>query len=223
MKKSRQTRIDAYWFYPSFLVANAAFIITLLFIEVGHYGAPYDHMIAGAIILINIALIFAYCHEGRSALKKIPAIAFWFALLYAGAGIALGGVEFRLFLLEPIYRIAQLFVGESAWVDAALEKDRPYPWASLVSLNLARISALLATVSGLLAVVRRLTDWARVSARPWKWNDHIVLCGLGEAGIEFVKLLYEDNSIEALGLKKKLLIIERDESNQNVESARDLG
>ena len=222
-KQKRRTQINAYWFYPAFIVVNAAFITTLVFIEIGHYGQLYDHVIASALLLINAALTFAYCHEGRSALKKIPPIAFWFALIYAGAGIALGGVEFRLFLLEPIYRIAQLFVGESAWIDSALAKDRPYPWASLVTLNLARMAALLATVSGLLAVVRRLTDWARVSVRPWKWHDHTVLCGLGEAGMEFVKLLYEDDSSEALDRRKKLLIIEHDESNQNVETARNLG
>src|SRR6056297_2409745 len=211
-------------FYTLFTFLNVAFIGIFVKFETELTFFPAVFLILSA-TLFNLSLALAYCHEGRSALKNIPFIAGWFAIIYALAGIFLGQPNFATPGIEHVYRVAQLFVGESAWIEPVIQNqaDSTYSNTLAAIFNLARIAALLATVSVVLALVRQMTDWARVSARPRKWTDHTVLCGLGEAGMEFVKLLYEDDSSEAHDRKKKLLIIEHDESNQNVETARNLG
>ena len=175
------------------------------------------------LVSINVALIASYCHEGRVALKKIPAISAVFTFLYAIAGISLSGYQFSVPLLEPFYRIAQLFVGESAWVDTILDKSIPQESPNTLALvfNLARLTALIATVSGVLALIKKLLDGFK--ARVYGESGHVVLCGLGEAGAELAKKWQKVHASDRNRRGNRLVIIERKPLNPNIDTARDLG
>ena len=217
-------RIKTGWipFYSLLIVWNSISIAAFHLAEIGDLpvakGWPWL-----AVLALNVALIAAYCHEGRGALRKIPGIAAAFALIYAAGGILLSGYRFDAPLLEPIYRIAQLFVGESAWIDLILDgkETQGSPNTIVLAFNVARLAALLATVSGVLALVKKILD--ALKSRVFLESGHIVLCGLGEAGIEFVRKWQQNYGSDRNKAGKRLVIIEVDSLNPNVDTARDLG
>ena len=221
VKKLSALSIGTGWFLSVFIPANMSLIAFSYFREIA--GCPttdFRHM-----AIVNLPVLWLYFRKGRSALSRIPLVAISTALLTITCALYLSHPPFQLISLESIYRVAQLFVGESAWVDKLLQDIDKHPAGATIEVlfDIGRMAALVFTVSGVLAISRRLLDWAKVNLKFGGWREHTVVCGLGEAGMEFVKLLHTDDSQKNRKHAKSLLIVERDETNPNVETARNIG
>ena len=206
---SPDNKIRFSWFTFYSLVAFWNWLSIIVFVRIESGNLPlWPVGMGAAVVLVNLALIGAYCSEGRPALKKVPAIAAAFAMIYAVVGIVLSNYYFGVPILEPIYRIAQMFVGESSWIDRVLRETvaTQSPLTLAITLNIARLAALLATVSGALVLIKRLTD--EFKARALWDKGHVVLCRLGESGMEFARKWHEVSRSDRNEHDQRLLIIE---------------
>ena len=228
-RANRRPVLDSTWvFFTALIVLNTMFFLAVYGIERYESLLDYCSLVAAALML-NGFLLWAHLHEGRRALKRIPSISATVAVLTALAAVSLTREAHSFGFLETIYRIAQLFVGESQWVDNVLqgisdaETRQEFIGENTFTLlfNVARLTALIATVSGVLALVRQLVD--RLKVYSLRGKEQVVLCGLGEAGLEMVRKWHENNDGHRNANGERLLVVERDPSNPNVEIARDLG
>ena len=162
-------------------------------------------------------------HSGRSGLRKFSWLMAMYAISLSLATPYFAGYDFSIHALEHIYRIAQLFIGESSWTDRVIREavGLNYQNTIILSLNLARIFAVIATVSGILALIQGYFDRRKADAK--HKENHIVLCGLGEAGFEFVRAWQRRYQSDHDGQGRRLLVIERNPQNSSIELARDLG
>ena len=226
---NRRPMLDSTWvFFTALIALNTIFFLSVYGIE--RYEPLLDYwLLVTAALVLNIVLLWAHLHEGRRALKRIPSISATAAVLTALAAVSLARELHSFGPLEIIYRIAQLFVGESQWVDIVLqdipdaaERQEFFAEKTIGLLfNVARLAALIATVSGVLALVRQLVDRLKVYSL---WGKkQVVLCGLGDAGLEMVRKWHENYDGHRNSSGERLLIVERKPLNPNVEIARDLG
>lgn len=148
----------------------------------------------------------------------------WLPVLAATASVT-ASVTVLLMLGETgnpftiVYRAAQLFTGQGGWTVEVMRTSTDPLIAFL--LHFARLSALVATLSAVLALFRDINDWLQVKLAPKR--DHTLLCGLGEAGTEFVRQWDQEFSAGERSAPDSLLVIERDPENPNIEPVRNLG
>jgi len=107
--------------------------------------------------------------------------------------------------LDVFYLTLQLFTLESGAVDG------PVPWQLQVARFLAPVAAFWSVFSGLAALFRG--GLVRFQLRFIR--RHNVVCGLGRTGLQLVSDFRRDG--------QRVVVIEADEQNDNIEVARELG
>jgi len=114
--------------------------------------------------------------------------------------------------LRKLYYAFQLFSMESG--DRFYERDVAYSLMTQIIYNTARFLAILtliyAIVLAFLSVIKERFNSSRVK----RMHDHTILCGLGDLGNTIAR------NFEP---KKKLVIIEKDIQNENLEQLRKKG
>lgn len=110
----------------------------------------------------------------------------------------------------PLFKTVQLFLLNSGAED---DSGHPSNWF----LMIARLSAatLFLVVSG--TVIIRVLDEVRRLPSLLTRHDHVVICGLGEIGLQLL------DDLESLDRAKDVVIIENDAANPWLEYARKLG
>ncbi len=226
--KHRSVMNNTWIFYGLLIALNGGFFIVRYAIERQELLVDY-RLIVAANLILNFVLLWSYLHEGRRALNRIPPISATIAVLTSLAAVILTEQYHQFSLLQWSYRIAQLFVGESQWVDitlsavAARADDAAFVPEKTITLlfDVARLTALIATVSGVLAMVRRLVDKIKLLGPGIR--QQVVLCGLGEAGFELARSWHRTYGGPLNSSGSRLLIVEWNSLNPNIETARDLG
>ena len=139
--------------------------------------------------------------------------ALWVATAYLGhRGVTklLTSAGERCSAWDPLYRALQLFVME----DGALPVRPDIPW----ELGVARLLAPVMAASTALAALAAFF-WGRLqSLRLRFYRDHVVICGLGQMGLQIVR----DFCDREKG-RKRVVVIERDGQNDAVRSCREDG
>lgn len=110
----------------------------------------------------------------------------------------------------PVFKTVQLFLLNSGAED---DSDHPSNWL----LMIARLSAasLFLVVSG--TVILRVLDEVRRLPSLLTRSNHVVICGLGQIGLQLLDDLNEQ------GRAKKVVIVENNPANPWLEYARNLG
>ena len=110
----------------------------------------------------------------------------------------------------PLFKTIQLFL-----LNSGAEDDQDHP--SNFLLTIARLSAalLFLTVSG--TIVVRVLDDVRSMPRMLGQSEHIVICGLGQIGLQLLDDLHQQQR------SNRVIIIENDEANPWLDYARSLG
>src|SRR6056297_1342398 len=120
LRKIWEIRLEVWQFIFIYLPMNLGFIYAFFRAEVAKSMIPDQYLVA-AFLSTNLLLFVLYFRGGRKVLSGIPWIALGTALLTIVSAIHLAQPEFPLLSLEASYRISQLFVGESAWIDSELK------------------------------------------------------------------------------------------------------
>lgn len=131
-------------------------------------------------------------------------------VLLTAAALALGFMGFArvypgMSFLDVLYRDLQLFTLESGAVDGAV------PWQLEVARVLAPAVAAWAIVRTIMYALRERFRRASILF----YRDHVVVCGLGRAGAEFVRDLRNRH--------RKVVAIEQDENRDTVHACRQAG
>jgi len=110
----------------------------------------------------------------------------------------------------PVFKTVQLFLLNSGAED---DSDHPSNWL----LMIARLSAalLFLVVSG--TVILRVLDEVRRLPRLLTRREHVVICGLGQIGLQLLDDLDSD------GRAKEVVIVENNPANPWLEYARNMG
>jgi len=166
--------------------------------------------------VLMIALVVFLRHR-RHVFPWLPVLAAITSVTAAVSAILMLGDPSNPFTI--LYRAAQLFTGQGGWTEDELELVTNPTIGFL--LHLARLAALVATLSALLALFRNINDWLQV--RLAVKEGHTLLCGLGEGGYEFVRQWSEEVRSGQRRAAEPLLVIERDPENPNIESVRNMG
>jgi voltage-gated potassium channel Kch len=110
----------------------------------------------------------------------------------------------------PFFRTMQIFL-----LNAGSEDDAEHP--SNAWLVAARLSAALLFLSVSFAVIGRVLNEARAFLRLLFLKRHVVICGLGQIGLQLLDDLYQQRRT------KKLIIVELDPEHPWLDHARTLG
>lgn len=110
----------------------------------------------------------------------------------------------------PIFKTVQLFL-----LNSGADHDTSHPNNLLLLAARLCASVLFIVVSG--AVIKRITDDVRKRLRIEALGDHVVICGLGEVGLQ----LLED--IHAKQRSNKVIVVEKNPESPYLDYARHLG
>ncbi len=110
----------------------------------------------------------------------------------------------------PIYKTVQLFLLNSGAED---DSDHPSNWLLIV----ARMSAALLFLVVSWAVIRTVLEEARKLPRLLARRDHVVICGLGQIGLQLL------DDLNRRGRGDKVVIVEKNAGNAWLSYARSLG
>ena len=108
--------------------------------------------------------------------------------------------------LEAVYRSLQLFVMESGTAVNGL------------NLQIARFLSLAVSVYAVVLTLLHLFYERMWMFQSRLWKDHVIVCGLGSTGFQLVKELSAKRSEY-----KRIVVIERNEMDDNIKIAEDLG
>lgn len=110
----------------------------------------------------------------------------------------------------PVFKTVQLFLLNSGAED---DSDHPSNWL----LMIARLSAalLFLLVSG--TVILRVLDEVRRLPRLLTRREHVVICGLGQIGLQLL------DDLDSAGRAKEVVIVENNPANPWLEYARNMG
>lgn len=110
----------------------------------------------------------------------------------------------------PLYKTVQLFLLNSGAEDDA---DHPGNWY----LTIARLSSAVLFVALSFAVIRRFLGDVRNLPVHLRRKDHVVICGLGQIGLQILDDLHRMNR------SRDVIIVEANAANPWLEYARNLG
>jgi voltage-gated potassium channel Kch len=109
----------------------------------------------------------------------------------------------------PIYKTIQLFLLNSGAEDDA----DSHPKNTLLAVARGSAALLVIVISG--AAIWRLIENIRALPRHLMQSDHILICGLGQIGLQLL------DDLDKRGEARKVVIIERDAQNPWLDYARD--
>jgi voltage-gated potassium channel Kch len=110
----------------------------------------------------------------------------------------------------PVFKTVQLFV-----LNSGAEDDSSHPSNWLLMVARLSAAALFLVVSS--AVIQRVLDDLRRLPSLLTRRDHVVICGLGQIGLQLL------DDLDALGRAKEVVIVENNTTNQWLEYARNMG
>ncbi len=147
----------------------------------------------------------------RRRMRRLPPIAL--AVVVAPLATALGVWGYarafpELSVTDTVYRSLQLFT-----VDAQIPPQGT-PWQLDISRFIAPLAVVYAAVLAAIALLRERYDgwWVRLLAK-----DHVVVIGLGDAGVRVVRGLRQGGKLSAV------VAVELDPRNPHVPTARSYG
>lgn len=141
---------------------------------------------------------------------------FFIPILLTIVTVILGFLSFQLVypdypFLRKLYYTFQLFTMESG---DHFYNNGPQPTMVTAIFNLARYLAVAALVITIVLAILSVLRYKYFLSKVRFMKDHTILCGLGELG-EAMALNFKD--------KKRLVIIEKDTSNENLAGFRKAG
>jgi len=131
-----------------------------------------------------------------------------FVLGYLGERKLLAGAGVRHSPIEPFYRAVQLFFFDDSPIDNNAGK---LPWELEVARLLAPMTTALMAGTAVIALFREQSQWLRLKFM----KDHIVVCGLGQTGLQLVREFHLS--------RENVVAIEIEQTRGGVSSCRDEG
>ncbi|MFG6158071.1 NAD-binding protein [Halomonas sp. 1390] len=230
--------IIAAWLLRSFILATG-FVITALLMarfvgleQLAEIGlSACATWITFLILAFLLGFLVLVLQLRRRWLARVPAVAALLVLFLGGALAAY--VHEDEPTLTNVYRTLQLFAGQADWTQKQVlaHMDRRDDALLVNFTHLVRLLGILATFALIVSLFRNLHGaLLQLSSRLLAPNKRIVLCGLGELGMQFVQAYYQHmagqsklNFLRWLRSHYRLIIIEQDPGNPHIESCLDKG
>ncbi|MBA1148291.1 NAD-binding protein [Ectothiorhodospiraceae bacterium WFHF3C12] len=188
-------------------------------------GAPFRLVRRVLALALNRVLRWDWLRRNLWWVQGLLVVATLAGGTFASFAVGLREPQQGLNALTHLYRAIQLFIGEGGWTADPADLNG----LELTALNVARFAGPAATVSVLLALLRSFHHRALLWARPSE--GHVVLCGLGDAGFQFVEAWLDGGAEEVLGsglqnwrrADEHLVVVEADPDRPEVEACTERG